>query len=110
MRWRNLPKQKAEPLVDKRLRSTIIDNPIPVLARAEPGRINFIFAAAISQDHRPLYRCPVDPEEELRLTWDGIRQRHAGFCKKCENLWPLPRRTIRRKQIDTGAGEQGELT
>lgn len=55
----------------------------------------FVFASA--EGHRDefgvrLYHCPIDPAEELRLTWDALRRRHAGFCKVCTKLWPLPRR------------------
>jgi len=46
-----------------------------------------------------LYHCPTDPQEELRLTWDAIRHQHAGYCKACRKLWPLPRRTITREQL-----------
>jgi hypothetical protein len=37
--------------------------------------------------------------EELRLTWDAIRHRHAGFCKQCRKLWPLPRRTVTKAAV-----------
>ena len=41
-----------------------------------------------------VYRCPTCGPEQLRLTWDELRKRHAGYCHKCKKLWPLPRRTF----------------
>lgn len=46
-----------------------------------------------------LYHCPTCPGEELRLTWDDLRKRHAGFCRECRKLWPLPRRTLSAKEL-----------
>jgi len=46
-----------------------------------------------------LYHCPIDPLEELRLTWDALRRKHAGFCKACRKLWPLPRRVLTAQEL-----------
>jgi len=80
--------------------------PIELIIDAEPGQPNVVprlyaFADTTSPDayNLRLYHCPTDPQEELRLTWDAIRHQHAGFCKACRKLWPLPRRTITREQL-----------
>ncbi len=61
----------------------------------------FVYAVAHAVAHEAadqytmkLYHCPTCPTEELRLTWDGVRRRHAGFCRECKKLWPLPRRSL----------------
>jgi hypothetical protein len=70
----------------------------------EPGRtIDILFAAAgktaNAHEQHALYHCPTCPSEELRLTWDSIRRRHAGFCKRCLKLWPLPRHTVTAERL-----------
>ena len=67
------------------------------------GSLPFVYAAA-DEDHPDaftvrLYHCPTDPAEELRLTWDALRRQHAGFCKACRKLWPLPRRVLSPDQL-----------
>lgn len=84
-------------------------NPVELWIDAEPGGpgvLPVLYAMAQDEDGmKPdaytlkLYHCPTDPAEELRLTWDAIRHQHAGFCRACRKLWPLPRRTITRDQL-----------
>jgi hypothetical protein len=69
-----------------------------------PGcTIETLYAAAgkttAAPERHALYHCPTCPAEELRLTWDSIRKRHAGFCKVCLKLWPLPRNTITTERL-----------
>ncbi len=65
------------------------------------GAISFIYAVAAGEtpDEPALYRCPTCSPEELRLTWDSLRNRHAGFCTQCRKLWPLPRRTVTKNKL-----------
>jgi hypothetical protein len=69
------------------------------------GSLPFVYAAADTtgegedQHAIRLYHCPTDPTEELRLTWDALRRQHAGFCKACRKLWPLPRRVLTPEQL-----------
>ncbi len=76
----------------------------PLHIFGNPGHtINTIYAVAgktiAAPEQNALYHCPTCPAEELRLTWDGLRKRHAGFCKCCLKLWPLPRHTITPERL-----------
>ncbi len=69
----------------------------------ESSMLPFIYAQAEgdreSEFSVRLYHCPTCPTEELRLTWDGVRRRHCGFCRECKKLWPLPRRSLTPQEL-----------
>lgn len=74
------------------------------------GQLPRLYASAEAADTFSvrLYHCPTCPEQELRLTWDDLRKRHAGFCKQCRKLWPLPRRVLTAEELRAIA-DQREL-